>query len=349
MRTFLHRADVGAQAAQLEPGGVVQMSDGMNAVAAVVASRETTQVLEQTLRALAAARPSVVRVDVMVNGNTELARQIAARLADFDTGHQTPVWAIWHHPLRDKANALNHYLHEIWAGGSAYFVDGYVRVKPDALGFLQATLVDQPEALAAAAVPSAGRSAAALALAMQRDGGLHGNLFVLRATTMTRLKADGFNLPVGMYRVDATLGSVLSFNFDPSGFPWDPKRYIAIDARATWDIDVTPWWRASTVRAHLLRRVRQSQGQVENWAVRHWLALEKRKPSELQTNVHELITAWRARDPEGYRQRLMRHPMRVYALNRLYAQTAAAWTQASRPYELIFEKPASQAAARRPK
>jgi hypothetical protein len=287
------------------------MSARMNAVTAVTASRETAAVLERTLIALAAARPSVDRVDVLVNGNLELARQIAQRIADFDSSHQTPAWAVWHHPLPHKANALNHYFHDIWPGGSSYFIDGYVRVKPDALGHLLATLACRQQAHAAAAVPSVGRSAAAMASAMQREGGFRGNLLALRATSMARLKADGFKLPVGMYRVDSTLGAVLAFNFDPSAFSWGPMRYVAVDARATWDIDLSPWWLPSTLRAHLLRRIRQAQGQVENWAVRHWLALEKRKPRELQADVHELIVAWRARDREGYQQRLRRQSLRV--------------------------------------
>lgn len=183
-----------------------------------------------------------------------------------------------------------------------------------------------------------------MASAMQREGGFHGNLLALRATAMARLKADGFKLPVGMYRVDSTLGAVLAFNFDPSAFSWDPMRYVAVDARATWDIDLSPWWLPSTLRAHLLRRVRQAQGQVENWAVRHWLALERRKPSELQTDVHELIIAWRARDPEGYQQRLRCQPLRVYAMKKLFSQ-APEWAQASHAFELIFERQATPAAA----
>ena len=317
------------------------MTPRLDAVAAVVASRESAAVLEQTLHALAVAQPGVTRVDVLINGNPALARDIAARLAAAIAPHAAPGWWVWHHPLRDKANALNHYVHDIWPGGLAYFVDGYARVRPDALGRLHATLQAQPEAHAVAAVPSAGRTAARAAAIMLREGGLHGNLFGLRAQALARFREDRFRLPVGMYRVDATMGSVLCFNFDPAAHPWDLKRRIAVDGAATWDVDAPAWWKPQTLRAHLQRRVRQAQGQVENEAVRQWLAIEKRPPCELQADVHALISAWQARDPEGYQQRLQRQQLRAYAMRKLFAQPDT-YPLAGQAYELVFEQPASE-------
>ena len=84
--------------------------------AAVFSSRESTDVLLATVRALRKCGGASLRVDVLINGQRGLADDflVAARreplgLADV---------RVWFTPYADKAHAWNEYVHRIWDGRS---------------------------------------------------------------------------------------------------------------------------------------------------------------------------------------------------------------------------------------
>ena len=206
---------------------------------------------------------------------------------------------VWQISLGDKAHAFNTYVHELWPDAEvSFFVDGYARPRPDALISLSETLAHRSTALAAAAVPSCGRGAAALTADLLGHGGLHGNLFAVGRQAMRDMRQMVFRLPVGLYRVDSTLAAALAFRLFPGRHDWDLRQNVAVDTKATWDVDA-PAWGLGALRDQAKRRLRQARGDMENWAVRNWLLIERRAPADMPETVEALVADWAARDPIG--------------------------------------------------
>ncbi len=306
--------------------------------AVVIASRESSEVLMRTLDALAHAAVRPLLVDVVINGNDELAlacaRRLSPRPALWPAALQLRVWSL---ALGDKAHAINTYVHQLWPGSPvSFFVDGYARVRPDALQQLATTLsAHQPEALAAAALPTSGRGAAAVTADLHTHGGLHGNLFALGAPALQTMRSLGFRLPLGLYRVDSTLAAALAFRLEPGRFEWAVKRNIVFAPQARWDVDTGPWWRPATWQAHARRRQRQAQGDLENWAVRHWLLLNRLPAEGLAPTVEALVQRWAQQDPEGFAARLQGGRRRREAWQRL-SQPAPDRSAAATPPQLVI-------------
>lgn len=283
---------------------------------AVTTSRESQGDLLACLDALYAARGAApLVVDLLVNGNPALAAAMAAVVGpEGEPAFQVRVWQL---DFGDKAHALNEYLHRIAPPDShAFFVDGYVRVRPDALRLLADALAANPGMLAATGVPSMGRGAVALRARMLREGGIHGNLHVIAAPTMRRLRAAGIRLPLGLYRVDGTLGAMLAFDLDPARNAWEPRR-VFVHADATWDLPDPPRLSPAFLLGQWKRRLRQAQGDLENAAVRDHMAVRKLSPASLPATVDALVMDWRARHPAAARALMWRNPLRAWAWNKL--------------------------------
>lgn len=291
--------------------------------AALISSRESPSQVAKAVQALQSAQ--VPTIDVLVNGNADLAAAVADLLKATGLGSSKHL-RVWALRLGDKAHALNEYLHHIWPGlQPVLFVDGYVKVRPDAPLLLRRALDASPDALAAAAMPTAGPGSAALARAMRADGGLHGNLFLVSAPAAAALKDQGFRLPLGLYRTDATLGAALSFNLAPARHPWEPLRRIVLVEGATWDIDQQPWWQWQNWRTRWRRLQRQAQGMLENRAVRNLFAERGLSVASLPHDVRGLIEGWRQADGESFNN-LLRRPGVRGAWQRL--NRACDWTTA---------------------
>lgn len=258
---------------------------------AIFASREETVSLEATIRAVSVAAPSSTVIDVLINGNAALGIDI---VKVFGTASPPgPTIRVWSFALADKANAWNWYVHDIWSpASSTFFVDGYVRVRPDALSALRRAASDAPRSLAATGVPTSGRSSAGLRSEMLSAGGLHGNLYMLTRSSIELIRARRFRLPLGIYRTDSTLGAALSFAMDPASNEWSPRTFIAVSAHATWDRDVETLLSYRALNSYFKRRQRQAQGILENAAVSDHLASRKLRPETLPRTVEELVLEW---------------------------------------------------------
>lgn len=231
---------------------------------------------------------------MVVNGNPAHAETVANALAARARRATLITLRVWSLALGDKANAFNVYLHDLRpeTEGATVFVDGYVRVHDHALRALDLAFEEKPEALAASGVPTRGFSAQPLRRTMLREGGIHGNLFALRAATVDLMRRRGYRLPLGLYRTDATLGAALAFGMDPARHPWDPQRYIAVSANATWDIDPQRWWHPAVWRQQWRRRQRQAQGDLENRAVSYCYAQCAMPIEALPSTARELVGLW---------------------------------------------------------
>lgn len=279
---------------------------------AILACRETLPTLARCVEAAqSAVGTHRVLIDVLVNGNQHLAQEAASAAVKWQTQQcQVRVWKI---EQGDKAHAWNEYVHQIWTPDTtAFFLDAYAEAQPGAFDKLAEALDNSPDTLAATAVPSAGRSAAALRETMLRDGGLHGNMHVLGIPAMTRLRENGFRLPLGLYRTDSLINAVLNFNFDPAQHRWDTSR-VAVVGAASWNVHGITKLTPANIIGQLKRMVRQARGLLENRAVRQHLAVQRHSPETLPRTAHELVSEWLRSHPAEARSLYIRAPLTYYA------------------------------------
>jgi hypothetical protein len=285
----------------------------------IYASRETLPLLERTLGAAVAACgavPSVV--DVLINGNPELARTFAGMMAPVKVLPNVSV-QVWALRLGDKANAWNQYIHTIApASHSYFFVDGYARLHPTAIDELERASKRPGEVLAATGLPAVGVSARALANQMLAFGGIHGNFYMLTRAAVEQLRALRFRLPLGIYRTDATLGAALAYGLDlHPRRQWRLAERVVVCDRARWDIDGLRWWRLADLEKQRQRILRQAQGDLENRAVRQLFSMERAPLGALPRTTLELVEHWLAADSAAAQSFLRWHPLRLRALTKI--------------------------------
>jgi hypothetical protein len=297
---------------------------------AISAARESVDTLSRCIHAaLLACKGQQAVVDVLINGNPALAQAMAGR----DWGEAGNAVRIWSIRMGDKAHTWNEYLHRIWpAGATAFFIDGYAEVKPGALQAMSDRLAGSASALGATGVPTCGRSADKLREQMLRSGGIHGNLYALRADAMQALRERQFRLPLGLYRTDPLLGSVLMFGMDPENNKWDPSR-VVVEPGATWDVRGISDFSWKNISSQAKRLVRQAQGDLENRAAREHLAVKRLAPQLLPVTVKELVHGWVQAHPSQARSLFWKKPLCFQAMRKLNADRD--WTAASVPPELM--------------
>lgn len=285
---------------------------------AIFAARETPAVLAATVRAaIAACAGREATVDVLINGNHALAETFAGLAPALPAeGCTLRVWSI---AAPDKAHTWNEYVYRIWdTDGTAFFIDGYARVKPDALAAIDRRLATSPDAMCASGVPSCGRSAPRLREQMLRDGGIHGNLYAVTGESMRAIREAGFRLPLGLYRTDPMLGSALAFRLDPARHQWTNGR-VVVEGNATWDVDGISELTYKNVTGYFKRRLRQAQGDLENRALREHMAIKRLAPRLLPETAQEMIAGWLAAQPAQARSLFLKRPTCWYAARKLRA------------------------------
>jgi len=309
---------------------------------AVFAAREKIVDLEPTIASAIEASTSDTVIDLLVNGNRGLADRLVALLASaqFVSRSMHASLRVWFIELGDKSHAWNQYLEFIWPGSEfAFYIDGYVRLRADALQLLAQGLVNSPEHLAGTGVPTVGRSAQALRQQMLAQGGIHGNLFVLKRAAMQRLRDIGFRLPLGLYRTDPTLGAALAFSLDPARSSWNPKGRILVHPDVTWNTEERSIWKFTDLSSQIKRTLRQGQGTLENLAVRDFFAVRKLSPENLPKTAALLVSQWAVARRWDLAKALVRNPLAGLALRRL--RIARDWSAVSVPPVQLWPKCAS--------
>jgi hypothetical protein len=310
---------------------------------AIFTARESISTLGACIKAaLAACAGHEATVDILVNGNRALADEAAQLVATLAAppGVAARVWFI---ALGDKAHTWNEYVYRISKEGSlTFFVDGYAEVRPDAFRLIDAALAANSEALAVSGVPTCGRTAASLRAHMLKEGGIHGNLYALRAAAMQDLRKAEFRLPLGLYRTDPMMGAVLMYRFDPAAYQWDVKA-IHVHPDATWDVRQGPVWTLSNMLVLWRRKLRQAQGDLENRAVREHMSIQKRAPREIPDTTRELVGNWIAGHPAQARKLMLFNPLAYYAAGKLRDQQRD-WSSAATAPDLLATSAAAQPA-----
>ena len=224
--------------------------------------------LPACLRSIDAAvggRPALITV--FLNGSTD--NSLAVARATLPT-LATPA-TVFVFPAADKANAINHYLHDpkIRVEANLYFaVDGYATVNPGGLAATEATLRARPDALIASGVAGNGRDEPKSTARTVAEGGImHGQFYCMPAALVHRMAQAGIRLPVGLYRGDGLLGSIAAHDLDPVHGAWLNSRVVGV-AGAMFLIDPLSPFRLRDWRRQFNRKVRQMRGLIENAAIR---------------------------------------------------------------------------------
>lgn len=311
-------------------------SDVFSIAVAIISSRETPEVLSDAVRAAKLGLASHDGIlDVVINGNRALADALSGRAhaSEFTTG-ATRI-RIWYLPLGDKAHAWNTYVHHIWPDSrTTVFVDGYVEVEPVAFGLIDRALAASPGVFAATGVPSTGSSASRIRREMINEGGIHGNLCALNADAMRAIRELKFRLPLGLYRVDAMLGSAVCYRFDSRANAWDPRQ-VCVVPEASWSFNSLKWWRPGDIVKHMRRVLRQGQGRLENRAFRSYFRDEKRALKDLPDTALEMVEQWIIRRP-AEAEGLMKSRLFVRgALKRM--RKPQDWSLAVEPPRCLFD------------
>lgn len=311
-----------------QSGHQIEVQNNMPWQIAVFAARESVATLVEVVQAIVVACAGhAARIDVLVNGNRQLAQALAQHftMAPNSAGGGVRL-CIWFIELGDKAQTWNVYVHRMYQGsGLVFFIDGYARPEANALNELALALSDDGHALAATGVPSCGRSADKLSKVMQRSGGIHGNLFALTSRAMDQIRRRGFRLPLGLYRTDALIGAAVNFGFDSENNEWDPSR-IRVQPSATWEFKTLQWWRLVDLKTHIKRMGRQAQGELENLAVRDHLARRRQLPETLPTTARDLVLQWWQGESRPAWSDILRHPAWLLAIRRI--REVRDWTHA---------------------
>jgi hypothetical protein len=280
--------------------------------AVIFASRESAEVLGQTIAAARIAALQRADIDVLINGNRALAAQVASHLAGQPQDAGAARVRIWSISVNDKANAWNQYVQRVWAGEEvAFFIDGYIRLNLDALTLLGDAVMARPEVLGGTGVPTR-----ALHARIASEGGFYGNFVCLKGTVIAELRRRGIALPFGLYRVDSLMGAWVNFGLDPKTQGWNPNRIFA-HPDASWKKDAPRWWRFNDIRAQFKRRLRQSRGVLENLAVRDLLSTRKQAPESLPATASALVLEWVARCPDEAASVLRWNPLVRRALEEI--------------------------------
>ena len=299
--------------------GVTQVQTGQWGIV-FFAARETPQAIRRSVDAALLAAPGPATIDVMVNGSLPLADALTQGWMAPDTGLPQVRIRVWSIPHGDKANAWNQYVHHIWSSESlAFFLDGYVQPRQDALILLGQAVSGRAAALGGSGVPTQGRSASTLRANFLVNGGFHGNLCCIKGDVLQRLKQRNIRLPVGLYRTDSLMGALLAYDLDPSTRAWDDDR-IVVHPEATWRFDAKPGWHIATLQGHWSRRQRQARGALENAAFSNHLAKRRLLPEQLPPEAKELVLNWVRMCPADAQRVLRFHPLRWWALRKLREQ-----------------------------
>jgi hypothetical protein len=280
----------------------------------IFASRESLDILSRTVKAAQISAQEKAGIDVIVNGNTPLAVALANHLCSQELASEATLIRVWAVAVGDKANAWNQYIQHIWSGEDiAFFIDGYVRLNPDAVRLLGDAVAARANVLGGTGVPSMARTAKAMRAHMSPEGDFHGNFCCIKGATIEQLRQRRIALPFGLYRVDSLMGALLILGLDPAGNAWVTSR-IFVHPEASWQTDQKRWWRVDDIRAQIKRVFRQSRGVLENLAVRDHLNVRKQSPESLPATASELVLDWVRRCPKQSSTVLRLNPLTRRAL-----------------------------------
>jgi hypothetical protein len=275
----------------------------------IFSSREDWNTLDAAISSACIAAEGLATIDIIINGNEKLANHATAELKSKQRENYGATIRVWSIKLGDKANAWNQFFHQIWKGQELnFFMDGYVSIERESLKNLAAGIENHQNTLGGTGVPTSGRSAQIMAEAMLAIGGIHGNLCCIKGSVIEKIRHIDFYIPVGMYRTDSLIGSLLSLNLDPISNKWNSK-LIHVEPTATWKVKKKEWWSLGDILAKMKQIQRQQRGLLENQAVIHHLFSQKKRFEELPESSTELLLSWQRDNPKQAKRFMWWNPL----------------------------------------
>lgn len=258
---------------------------------AIFVYREDFGAVKRTVQSALASIPSGSKIDLLVNGDEHLARNIARD--ELCLGAQGGTVRVWSIQAADKGNAWNQHIHVIAREGlPVIYMDGYVVLNAADIREIINTLRSNEQVLGTSAVPTVGRSAPHLRRIMEKEGGFHGNLCALSWKAIAQIRARNIRIPTGMYRVDSLMGALLSFGLSNDSRIWRPKHCVPVSFNATWGCDEKKLYKWSDIKSWWSRRNRQVRGDIENAAVKYHFTVLVIPFEAIPIDVKSLVDAW---------------------------------------------------------
>lgn len=206
---------------------------------AVFAYNEAKEIANSldAIRASAAAAGADVTIHVLINGCTDNTEAV---VGDYARRHATvrPV------PVRrgDKANAWNHYTHEVAPQDALLhvFTDGDLTMSQGTIaGFLERFAAD-PRANGCAGLPGGGRSQDAFRAKLIRNREFAGGLYAVRGTCLAEFRRRAVRLPFGMFGEDGLVATLIKYDLDTLG-PINQARVTACETALFQYESLSPW------------------------------------------------------------------------------------------------------------
>ena len=253
---------------------------------AVFAHNEARRIRPALESAAAAASGYPLEIVVLANGCTDATvdqvRSCAATIPDV---------TLVEIALADKANAWNITMHELRDALDTslidiqFFMDGDVRLLPDALPRLASAFGTAPSVTAVGGMPATGRDIVAWRARMTRNGSLAGNLYALRGEFIRDIRARGVRMPVGLIGEDVFLSWLVEHRLGEGPSPdGAPQLLFHVDAEFAFDSlsPLTP----SDYRTYIRRKWRYAlrSAQIEMLLP----LLRQRGMTAMPTHVNEL-------------------------------------------------------------
>lgn len=169
----------------------------------------------------------------------------------------------------DKANAWNHFVFEVSPTHDYYFFcDGDCWFSKGSLPSMIRTLDQAPHANMVSSIPLSGRNRASFAADVINSRGATGNLNLLRADFVSRIRSRGLRMPFGTIGDDSLIGSYAKFDLDFRDGNWDDTR-IEVDQESGFFYDSIPIFSFSGLQKYLRRLIRYSTRYHQNMIMRH--------------------------------------------------------------------------------
>jgi len=120
--------------------------------------------------------------------------------------------------MADKANAWNHYVHELAPEGALhFFIDGDVEIESGALSCIAEKIEENPVVNAIGGVPLVGRDRAGWIERMIAFGRVSGGLYALRGSFLQHLRQNEVKLPTGFIGDDFLVSALVKDMFSLQG------------------------------------------------------------------------------------------------------------------------------------
>lgn len=186
----------------------------------------------------------------------------------------------------DKANAWNHYTHEVAPPDAVMhvFTDGDMEVAAGSIAAFLRRFAEEPHANGCSGLPVSGRSRDSFRAKLIRNREMAGNLYALRASCLAAFRALGVRLPVGIFGEDGLVTTLVKYDLDPRGRR-DDQRIIAADGAGFGYPPLSPW-RLHDWRTYHRRRMRYAVRRLQ--AVMLYELLRERGLEAMPAHVVDL-------------------------------------------------------------